>query len=158
MKVTRAMFPNSKLNTDAADAFLSEWKVIAEEIGTKEFDVALTAAIRETEFFPSIALIRRCAGDTLNARKQVEAEDAWQLVQDHLYRYWGRPEGVPAFKDYKINYAVRACGGNRVLADMDVKAMPFIKKDFIEAYGNAPLADNMNLLGGMLKDFKKLTQ
>lgn len=159
LKVTRAMFPNSKLTPEAVSVFLSEWANICSEIGQAAFDRALTDAVRESDFFPSIALIRRCAGITGETQAKCEADAAWDLVQAHIRKWFGLPgarifkgrdpqtgalvfEKAPSLPE-RVEYAVRAVGGLHRIANVRDDSEPFMRKDFAEAFARSETAFQM---------------
>ena len=45
--------------------------------------------------------------------------------------------------DPRADYALRRIGGFQALHQMDISRMPFVYRDFCEAYAQAPLAEQM---------------
>jgi len=76
---------------------------------------------------------------------------AWIYVNNYLYQ-WG-VDRLPLYSGGKqialpplsprIEYALRRIGGLQALHQMDISKMPFIYRDFCEAYNLAPLAEQM---------------
>jgi hypothetical protein len=163
MKVTKAAFPNVTLTPETAAVYLSEWSLIVAEIGQDGFELALSAALRGSRFFPTIAEIREHAGINIAPEKRlkIQAEQAWQWVQTFIRKWdrvpgegecigWDPQIGKPLFKTPKpiperINYAVRAVGGIRAIAGVDDHSLPFMRKEFAEAFENAQFAATFGL-------------
>jgi hypothetical protein len=153
------MFPNSKLTPEAADAFLTEWGVIVAEVGQYAFDAALTGAIRQSEFFPSVALIRKCGGANGETRTKCEADAAWNMVREHNAKWSGgqrmfkgidKTTGEMVFESAprlpaRVEYAVRAVGGLRAIDNVDMHGEPFMRREFNEAYERAEFAASYSL-------------
>jgi hypothetical protein len=158
MKITKAAFPNSTLTPETAAVYLSEWALIVNEVGQDAFELALTTAMRSGRFFPTIAEVREHAGLNVASEKKlkIQAEQAWEWVQTYIRKWinvpvngeclgldaqtgelkWKRPPAIPD----RINYAVRAVGGIRAIGNVDDHSLPFMKKEFAEAFDNAQFA------------------
>ncbi|HET6180524.1 MAG TPA: hypothetical protein VFE61_26630 [Candidatus Sulfotelmatobacter sp.] len=127
---------------------------------TKEqLHIAFTRARRESKFFPKIAELREWAGYKTQDVIDVQARDAWQTVQHYIRKHgypmyptfmgrgedgeirWSSPEPLPP----RIAYAVRAIGGLRAVNDVTTQALPFMVKDFIIAFNQAPLSELLAL-------------
>src|SRR5690242_8361362 len=93
MKITKAAFPNSALTPETAAVYLSEWALIVEQIGQDSFELALTAAMRASRFFPTIAEISEHAGLNVAAEKKlkIQAEQAWEWVQTYIRKWINVP-------------------------------------------------------------------
>ncbi len=128
----------------------------------QESPEAIEWAFREwrlkSTFFPPIAgiaeLISRWHGGVDHEdKKKVEANAAWDHVNDYL-RKWG-VELLPVYSgglvitppplDARIDYALRRIGGLRALNQVDIDKLPFMRRDFCEAYALAPVAELMAL-------------
>jgi len=110
----------------------------------------------QSPFFPAIAdivrLISRWHGKAeSDDEKKVEADAAWTYVNDYLRKwgvdmlpiYSGGKQVTPPPLDPRAEFALRRIGGFQALNQMDVSRMPFIYRDFCEAYTLAPLAESM---------------
>ena len=144
MMSTLEMYPQTELSREAKKLQLREWDLILCEVGPEEFDHALTEHIRESRFFPTVAELRERAGLSKADRNAVEANAAWEFVNRYVRRHWHPDIGpypdapqIPA----RIDYALRQMGGLRRLNSCLADHLPFMKKDFIEAYRLAPLAE-----------------
>jgi hypothetical protein len=132
---------------------------------------AIESAFREwrlqSSFFPAIAdiaeLISRWHGRVdHDDGKKIEANAAWDYINKYLHE-WG-VELLPRFSvggqattppplDSRIDYALRRIGGLRALNQVDVDKMPFMYRDFCEAYRLAPAAELM--AGSLQQQFGK---
>ena len=107
-------------------------------------------------FFPTIADITKLISQwhgraSSEAESKVEADAAWTYVNDYLRR-WG-VDRLPLYTsgnltpppplDPRADYALRRIGGFQALHQMDINRMPFVYRDFCEAYAQAPLAEQM---------------
>ena len=113
-------------------------------------------ALRELTWFPKVAELRNLAdanagSESKEAEQKVEADAAWTYVNDYL-RKWGVDQlplyaggkQIPAPPlDPRADYALRRIGGLHALHQMDVNRMPFVYRDFCEAYAQASLAEHM---------------
>jgi hypothetical protein len=113
--------------------------------------VAFGRALRELKWFPKIAELRNFAGAASGDQGRVEADEAWNQVNEYL-RKWGvdrwplysggekimAPPLMP-----RIEYALRRIGGLWRLNQMTDESYPFVYRDFCEAYALAPLAESM---------------
>src|SRR5450432_998057 len=150
LAILQTAFPNQPLTTEANVLYLTELEVVFNEIGGDGLVSALSRCIRELKFMPTIAEIRDIAG--LNQKKQeiVDAEKAWTLVLQYVERWsgveriyrgqdpntgeirWEYPPKLPTY----IEYAVRAAGGVRCIANTSPEDLPFRIKEFREAIEN----------------------
>jgi hypothetical protein len=121
------------------------------DISQEQLRVAFQRALRQLTWFPKLAELRNFAGANSNDEVKVEADAAWAYVNDYL-RKWGADllpirsggrETVPPPLDPRVDYALRRIGGFQALNQVDVNRMPFVYRDFCEAYGQAPLAEQM---------------
>lgn len=188
MAQTIALYPHHRLTAVEAEAFQAEWLALLEEVGEVQFAEALTAAVRSSEFFPSVARLRECAGAALAQRSKAESDLAWEFVIGFLDRHGpqgtshferSQPEGehcalcdnmrwlrtaagavrchscgagrhIPAPEiPSRIAYAIRSVNGLLAIeqAREDLKHLAFVRKEFVEAYGRAPLAATLFLPG-----------
>jgi len=118
--------------------------------------ISFQQALRELTWFPKVAELRNLAGANAadvskEAEQKVEADAAWTYVNDYL-REWGvdqlplySSDGrmIPPALDPRADYALRRIGGFQALHQMDLNRLPFIYRDFCEAYAQAPLAEQM---------------
>jgi hypothetical protein len=127
-------------------------KIYAEDlvdIGQERLTQGFTHARRECRFFPRIAELRELAGVKAQDQRMVEAEAAWTWANDYL-RKWGvdrmcvysggKRLEAPAIPP-RIEYALRRIGGLWGLNQITAESRPFVQKDFIEAYFQAPMAE-----------------
>jgi len=113
--------------------------------------VSFQRALRQLTWFPKLAELRNLAGANTDDEKKVEADAAWTYVNDYLHKwgidmlpiYSGGKQVTPPPLDPRAEYALRRIGGFQVLNQMDVSRMPFIYRDFCEAYTLAPLVESM---------------
>lgn len=151
MKVIRATFPNSQLTPEAVEVFLSEWAVIVAEVGWDTFHIALTKAIRNSEFFPTIALIRKHAGLGQEQLDAAECAVAWERAKvyakgmDDTRCIIGRDEDgnvkykpEPESPGERIMYAIEQVGGAHAIMQIsrsfNVEKERFMRRDFNAAY------------------------
>lgn len=126
-----------------------EWLLMAKEIGADGFAAALRKAVHESEYFPTIAKIRNCAGLNAETQSAAEADAAWLLVQDWIREWHGSQGGVYKGRDKatgkiimeqppklpsRVAHAVRLVGGIDAIANVSDKGLPFLRKDFAEAF------------------------
>jgi hypothetical protein len=118
--------------------------------------ISFQRALRELTWFPKVAELRNLAdANSENADKEaqqkVEADAAWTYVNDYLRKwgvdqlplYSGGKQIPPPPLDPRADYALRRIGGFHALHQMDINRMPFVYRDFCEAYAQAPLAEHM---------------
>ncbi|MBZ5630786.1 MAG: hypothetical protein LAO06_18170 [Acidobacteriia bacterium] len=102
-------------------------------------------AARELKFFPKIAELRELAGANAELQTQVEAENAWHLVERDL-AHNGR-DGGPHL-DARIEYAIRCAGGRlgiNAAFSASVTDEAFTKKRFVEGFANYEAAEHLGL-------------
>jgi len=119
------------------------------DIPQDRLDLAFQRALQERTFFPKVAELRALALASSDEGKKVEANAAWEYVNQYL-RKWG-VDLLPLYSNGKVitppkldartNYALRRVGGLRALNQVDIDKMPFMYRDFCEAYTLAPIAD-----------------
>ncbi len=123
------------------------------DIPQDRLNVAFQRALRELTFFPKVAELRSLAVSSSDDEKNVEANAAWDYVNDYL-RKWGvdllplHSGGqviTPPPLDSRTDYALRRIGGLRALNQVDIDKLPFMRRDFCEAYTLAPVAELMAL-------------
>jgi hypothetical protein len=119
------------------------------DVPQDRLNVAFQRALRERTFFPKVAELRALALASSDEGKKVEANAAWDYVNQYL-RKWG-VDLLPLYSngnvmtpprlDARTDYALRRVGGLRALNQVDVDKVPFMYRDFCEAYALAPVAD-----------------
>jgi hypothetical protein len=112
---------------------------------------AFSRTLRELTWFPKLAELRNLAGTTADDRKKVEADAAWNYVNEYL-RKWGT-DLLPIYSGGKrimaprleprLEYALRRIGGLWRLNQVTDESYPFVYRDFCEAYSLAPVAELM---------------
>jgi hypothetical protein len=121
------------------------------DIPQDQLRVSFQRALRQLTWFPKLAELRNFAGSNSADEIKIEADAAWTYVNDYL-RKWGADllpvrsggkEILPPPLDARVEYALRRIGGLQALNQMDVNRMPFLYRDFCEAYTQAPLAEQM---------------
>jgi hypothetical protein len=139
--------------TQEAKAFtISEWQLIAQQIGLDAFDRILREHVRNSKWFPSVAELRERAGMTEDTTEALEANLAWEFVQHYSHKHWhpdlGHYSNAPTIPS-RTSYALRQIGGLQVIFNCRLEHLTFVKKDFIAAYKLAAKADaTMQLAGG----------
>jgi len=129
----------------------------------------------QSSFFPAIAdiveLISTWHGNADREDGQkVQANAAWNYVNEYL-RKWGA-DLLPLYSNGKItipppldartDYALRRIGGLQALNHVELANLPFMYRDFCEAYRLTPVADSMARLlqeqfgGKLLGNVKQL--
>jgi hypothetical protein len=161
MGALREMFPQSAPKTTAAkDMMLTEWDLILLEVGSLQFDQALSAHIRSSEWFPTVAKIREHACMKRADEDAVEAGSAWDFCVKFETRYWhpdlGTYRNAPAIPP-RTAYALRQVGGLPSINNCKLDNLPFMQKNFIEAYRLAPMHERMQpqleaVFGGSLAE------
>jgi hypothetical protein len=137
------------------------------DLSDDQIKICIGRAIRKLEWFPKPAVLREFVQPKDEDESQVEAEAAWKYANDYLHK-WG-VERMPLYSGGKridapalpprIEYAVRAIGGLWALNQIITESRPFMKRDFIEAYGQAPIAESLApQLSGMFGKNKLLGQ
>ena len=121
------------------------------DLSDDQVRLAIARAIRELEWFPKPAKIRELAGCGADTARDVVGESAWAWITNYL-RSWG-VDRLPVYSCGErieapsvpkgIEYALRAIGGLRALNQITSESRPFMKKDFITAYHQAPLAEQL---------------
>jgi hypothetical protein len=143
------------------------------DIPQDRLNAAFQRALRERIFFPKVADLRNLAAPDGEDAKKVEANAAWDYVNEYL-RKWGvdllplyasGKVTIPRPLDARTDYALRRIGGLRALNQVDMDKRPFMYRDFCEAYALAPVAELLALplqqqFGGekLLGDVKLLTE
>lgn len=121
------------------------------DISQDKLRVSFQRALRQLTWFPKLAELRNFAGANSADEAKVEADAAWAYVNDYL-RKWGADllpirsggkEILPPPLEARVEYALRRIGGLQALNQMDMNRMPFMYRDFCEAYTQAPLAERM---------------
>ena len=121
------------------------------DIPLDQLRVSFQQALRQLTWFPKIAELRNLAGANSSDEAKIEADTAWRYVNDYL-RKWGADllpirsagkEIPPPPLDAHAEYALRRIGGLQALNQMDMNRIPFMYRDFCEAYTQAPLAEQM---------------
>ncbi len=123
------------------------------DVPQDRLDVAFQRALRELTFFPKVAELRHFAALNSEDQKKVEANAAWDYVNEYLRKwgvdllpdYTGGKVTTPPPLDARTDYALRRIGGLRALNQVDVDKMPYMYRDFCEAYALAPVAELLAL-------------
>jgi hypothetical protein len=112
---------------------------------------AFRRARYELTWFPKLAELRNLAGLKPDDQKKVEADAAWNHVNEYL-RKWG-VDRLPIYSggnkataprlESRSEYALRRIGGLWALNQMGAESRPFMYRDFCEAYVLAPVAELM---------------
>jgi hypothetical protein len=134
-------YPSVSLGTEATKNYISEWLLIAKEVGAERFDEVVTEHIRESRFFPTVAELRERAGMSKKDGDSREALEHWDRLKRFINTNYYEDLGGLQNEDklpLRVRYAMRLVGGARALYFMDLESEPFKKKDFIEAYRVAP--------------------
>ncbi len=137
------------------------------DIPRDRLQIAFHKALMELEWFPKIAKLRALSGFAPSESdcKDLEGHAAWELALRHL-RKWGA-NGMPLWSGGKeikppalpsrIAYAARQVGGLARIAQATSEttfddygrgipaSLPFIKKDFLEAYRQSAVAEQLHL-------------
>ncbi len=136
-----------KLTDDRASLYIAGLA----DIPPERLRVAFQRSFRELVYFPKIAELRNLAGSSSADEAKIEADAAWTYVNEYL-RKWGvdllpihsgGKQIAPPPLDTRVEYALRRIGGLQALNQMDMNRMPFMYRDFCEAYTQAPLAEQM---------------
>jgi len=132
-------------------------KDLTTDLSREQLQTAVVRSRRELKFFPKISELRELAGADPEGMRNVEAQAAWVWVNEYL-RTWG-VDRMPVYQGgrrieappipTRIDYALRRVGGLQALNQVTFDSRPFMQKDFIEAYNQAPLAE---LLAPQLAD------
>jgi hypothetical protein len=149
MAWARAISLKHPLTEIQADVHMQEWALIAEEVGFEALAKAVKDVMRnDSDWFPSVRAIRERAGLNLEQRLAVETDKAWEDVQGYL-RTWGA-DGLPLWTSEgpkyppalppRLEYTVRRVGGLWAINQVTATALPFMRKEFAEAFRLAPLA------------------
>ena len=123
------------------------------DIPRDRLNVSFQRALRELTFFPKVAELRNLATASSEDSKKVEANAAWNYVNEYLHKwgvdllplFCGGKTITPPPLDARSDYALRRIGGFRALNQVEVAKMPFMYRDFCEAYTLAPVAELMAL-------------
>jgi hypothetical protein len=118
------------------------------DLSPAQLEIAFKRARTTLKFFPKIAELRELAGAGADEIGDVQAEAAWQDGNAYLGK-WG-VERIPLYSngkwtqapplDPRTDYALKAIGGLWALNQVTSESRPFMKRAFIEAYKQAPLA------------------
>jgi hypothetical protein len=105
-----------------------------EDIPKDRLNLAFLRALQERTFFPKVAELRALALASSDEGKKVEANAAWDYVNQYL-RKWG-VDLFPLYSNGKVitpppldartDYALRRIGGLRALNQVDVDKVPFM--------------------------------
>ena len=141
------------LTDTQAYVHMEEWGQIANEVGFEALKVAVQDVLRNgSEWFPSVKAIRDLAGLNQSDRAAVEADKAWEFLQRHLREWgvdgldfycgrWEHPPDLPP----RIKHALRAVGGLQAVNQVKIDSLPFMRRDYIEAYRLAGLDPELRL-------------
>ena len=134
------------------------------DLTIEQFSLACNRAGQELKWFPKVAELREFAVGAPAERKMVEAEEAWQYVNEYLRRWGvdrlpvyggGKVISAPVIPE-RIDYALRRIGGLWALNQAEADRIPFMHRDFCEAYNVAPLAFTMPMDRNLLGEVKQL--
>jgi len=122
-----------------------------QDIPQDRLKVSFQRALRELTWFPKVAELRSLAGMKSDDQRKVEADAAWNHVNEYLRKwgvdllplYSGGKKTTPPPLDARSEYALRRIGGLRAINLVDVEKRPFMYRDFCEAYTLAPIAELM---------------
>jgi hypothetical protein len=136
------VFPPERLRINAEDLI---------DIPQDRLALAFSRARRELDYAPGVAEIRRLASADEKSSESVEAQAAWNYVNEYL-RKWGvdrmpiRSGGqwitAPPLEP-RLEYAVRQIGGLWRLNQVTDENYAFMFRDFCAAYSLAPVAELM---------------
>lgn len=108
------------------------------DLDQETIDRAITLAMRQCKFFPTIAELRELAGESPHQRA-IQAWDALQRQVGALY------SGRIVFDDQAITATVRHLGGpKRVYYAMSTEDAKWLRKEFLEAYPGFATRDGGN--------------
>ena len=123
------------------------------DISRDRLHASFQRALRELTFFPKVAELRNLATASSDDGKKIEANAAWNFVNQYLQK-WGA-DLLPIYSggsvttapplDPRTQYALQRIGGLRALNQVELNKMPFMYRDFCEAYTLAPVAELMAL-------------
>jgi hypothetical protein len=134
--------------------------VYAEELvdlSQAQLQHAFWRARRELRFFPKIAELRELAGlGSPKEQSDAEALRAWETAIEFAdkwiqadpfgkYEIDGGVRGQPPVLASRILSSVRRCRGWRAFKCRTPEDEPFLRKDFLEAYRIADIAENVPL-------------
>lgn len=120
-------FPHYKLNQDTVRAYARILKSIPDDV----LDAAAAQAASESEFFPSVAALRRAAIDIMQTSQGVPSgPEAWGIVSRQIQTR-GHVE-IPAWPHEIIGEAIKAAGGFINLCQSESLAAD--RARFLEAY------------------------
>ena len=133
------------------------------DLSDEQFARATFRALQELEWFPKPVKLRELAGISLEGARDIEAAAAFSWVENYLQN-WG-VDATPIFSKGKfvtppplpsrIEYALRRIGGLRILNQVTAQSLPFLRKDFIQAYSQSPLAERLEpRFAEMFKEMK----
>lgn len=120
---------------DTQAEYTAEWLEIADSIGADRFSEGLIQAVRESDYFPTISKLRACCGVTETQQSKAGADAAWSYVLAYIAKgyacdWYQNPPKLPA----RIAHAVRMVGGIRGIQSATDREVPFLRKDFCEAW------------------------
>ncbi len=127
---------------DTQKAMMIEWLFLASEIGAEKFSEALVNAVRESEYFPVIAKIRKHAGATQAQQADAGAQAAWLWVRKYIRdwgtsgdpHYFGNGPVMPPALDARIQHALRFVGGIQVVENTPNDELQWVQKRFMAAW------------------------
>ena len=126
---------------EITDELLDVYYTGLSDIPLTNLEVGFQRSLRECEWFPSVAQIRQRCGQN----RQVRGEAAWDVLRQILDNYWHpdigfydskgqKTDGPPALMTPAMQYAVRQCGGILRLWNSSDEDLPFIRRDFLQAF------------------------
>lgn len=120
-----ARFPGA---SEFSDEERKTWYQALATLDDKSYEKAISRAVQECEFFPTIAKLRKLAeGDRKN-----KALEAWNDLKMRIQKvgYYGSPQ----FPDPVTSHVVRVMGGWMEVCDWYLDDYPWKKKEFVEQY------------------------
>ncbi len=111
--------------------------ILSEELNDEEFQIAVKLAFRHSQFWPSpqqlIDFVRPPANHAVNAGIAFERLlDAGEILVQGRPKCWRREVVHRMGKAVLVGFD--AIGGNDRLREYEARELPFIRRDFVEAY------------------------
>jgi hypothetical protein len=122
------------------------------DLSDDQFTICVGRAMKESHWFPKPAVLREFVMPKAEDVRQVEADAAWRYANEYLQKWGvdrmplcsgGKRIEAPRIRE-RVDYALRRIGGLPGLNRVTTESRPFVRKDFIEAYNLAPLAESLS--------------